>query len=79
MSGPGSSPPADASSPGASGQVPLVLMVSIRQKICEALETDQVTVTDINGDAQHVSIDVVSKLFEGQSMMKRQRMVYKVS
>ena len=34
--------------------------------------------TDAYGNGQHVSIDVVSNQFEGQSSMKRQRMVYKV-
>ncbi len=44
----------------------------------EELEADQVAVTDVYGDGRHVSIDVVSKLFEGQPSVKRQRMVYKV-
>lgn len=44
----------------------------------EALETDQVSISDTYGDGRHVSIDVVSPLFEGQSSVKRQRMVYKV-
>lgn len=56
-----------------------MLMESMRQKIGEALETDQVTVTDAYGDGRHVSIDVVSKLFDGKGAVARQRMVYKVS
>ena len=44
----------------------------------EALETSQVQVSDAYGDGRHVSIDVVSTLFEGKSSMARQRMVYKV-
>lgn len=35
-------------------------------------------ISDTYGDGRHVSIDVVSPLFEGQSSVKRQRMVYKV-
>ncbi|CAL5219148.1 g926 [Coccomyxa viridis] len=53
------------------------LMQSMQEKIQEALEADKVQVTDTYGDGRHVSIDVTSKLFEGQSSMKRQRMVYK--
>ncbi len=52
-------------------------MASMKAKITEALEADKVDVVDVSGDGRHVSIDVVSKLFEGQSSMKRQRMVYK--
>lgn len=37
------------------------------------------SVTDTYGDGRHVSIDVVSNIFEGQSSVKRQRMVYKVT
>ena len=33
----------------------------------------------VAGDGRHVSIDVVSEVFEGESSVKRQRMVYKVS
>jgi stress-induced morphogen len=56
-----------------------VLMATMRQKIGEALETDRVSVVDAYGDAQHVSIDVVSSLFEGKGAVARQRLVYKVS
>ena len=49
-----------------------------QEKIRTALEAEHVDVTDAYGNGQHVSIDVVSDLFEGQSSMKRQRMVYKV-
>lgn len=52
-------------------------MDSMKGKIMEALETDQVSISDTYGDGRHVSIDVVSPLFEGQSSVKRQRMVYK--
>ena len=47
-------------------------------KIKQELEADSVSVTDTYGDGRHVSIDVVSNIFEGQSSVKRQRMVYKV-
>lgn len=66
------------SSGGIAGQVTVELMNSMRTKICEALETDICTVTDVYGDGRHVSIDVVSKLFVDQNSMKRQRMVFKV-
>ena len=42
------------------------------------LKAKQVAVNDVYGDGRHVSIEVVSDLFEGESQMKRQRMVYKV-
>jgi stress-induced morphogen len=48
-------------------------------KIKDALETQQVEISDTYGDGRHVSIDVVSPLFEGLSSVKRQRMVYKAS
>jgi len=35
-------------------------------------------VKDVYGDGRHVSIEVISDMFEGESQMKRQRMVYKV-
>jgi stress-induced morphogen len=43
----------------------------------QALETDQVTVQDVNGDGRHVEIDVTSALFEGKTPVQRQRLVYK--
>jgi stress-induced morphogen len=46
-------------------------------KISEALETENVVVVDASGDGRHVSIDVVSKVFEGKSSVKRQQLVYK--
>ncbi|EIE25631.1 hypothetical protein COCSUDRAFT_83638, partial [Coccomyxa subellipsoidea C-169] len=50
---------------------------NMRSKIAEALEADSVEITDTYGDGRHVSIDVVSNKFEGQSSMNRSRMVYK--
>ena len=47
-------------------------------KIQLELGADSVSVKDTYGDGKHVSIEVVSNIFEGQSSMKRQRMVYKV-
>ena len=47
-------------------------------KIQLGLEAESVSVTDTYGDGRHVSIAVVSNVFEGQSSVKRQRMVYKV-
>lgn len=50
-----------------------------KQKIVKALETDQVKVTgafdDPNGS--HISIEVVSPLFEGKRPVQRQQLVYK--
>nr|GMC60668.1 protein BOLA4, chloroplastic/mitochondrial [Ipomoea batatas] len=46
-------------------------------KIKEQLNAESVTVNDLYGDGRHVSIDVVSSAFEGQSAVNRQRMVYK--
>ncbi len=43
----------------------------MREKITEALAADKVDITDTYGDGRHVSIDVVSKAFEGESSMKR--------
>ncbi|EFJ43764.1 bola-like protein [Volvox carteri f. nagariensis] len=76
VSGPGS-PSVASSSGGVAGQVTAELMNSMRGKICEALETDTCTVTDVYGDGRHVSIEVVSKLFADKNSMQRQRMVYK--
>lgn len=60
------------------GQVSSALMASMQQKITEALEASYVQVKDVYGDGRHVSIDVVSKQFEGKSSVHRQRLVYKV-
>jgi len=49
----------------------------MRQKIGEALETDQVSIQDVYGDGRHVSIDVISSAFEGKNSVARQRLVYK--
>ncbi|KAK2453825.1 protein BOLA1, chloroplastic [Trifolium repens] len=46
-------------------------------KIKEQLNAESVSVKDAYGDGRHVSIDVVSTAFEGQSAVNRQRMVYK--
>ncbi|GFY83974.1 BolA-like family protein [Actinidia rufa] len=45
--------------------------------IKEHLNADSVLVKDAYGDGRHVSIDVISSAFEGQSVVSRQRMVYK--
>ena len=58
--------------------VTIELMSSMKAKIGEALETTQVYISDAYGDGRHVSIDVVSTMFEGKNSMSRQRMVYKV-
>ncbi len=53
-------------------------MASMRSKISQALETENVSVVDTSGDGRHVAIDVVSPAFEGLNAVKRQRLVYKV-
>ncbi|KAK7393762.1 hypothetical protein VNO78_22326 [Psophocarpus tetragonolobus] len=60
------------------GSVDLPLIQSMHNKIKEQLNAQSVTVKDAYGDGRHVSIDVVSTAFEGQSAVNRQRMVYKV-
>jgi len=47
------------------------------QKIREELKADKVDIVDMSGDARHVSINVVSSLFEGKNAINRQRLVYK--
>ena len=53
------------------------LVSQMRAKISEGLETDRVEVRDESGNARHVSIKVVSEMFEGKSSVNRQRLVYK--
>ncbi|XVF06795.1 hypothetical protein REPUB_Repub06bG0081300 [Reevesia pubescens] len=53
------------------------LMQSMEKKIKEHLNAESVIVKDASGDGRHVCIDVVSSAFEGQSVVNRQRMVYK--
>ena len=60
------------------GQISSELMQQMKDSITSSLEADRVDVNDIYGDGRHVSIEVVSKLFEGQTSVKRQRLVYKV-
>ncbi|XP_016474119.1 protein BOLA4, chloroplastic/mitochondrial-like [Nicotiana tabacum] len=59
------------------GSIDSPLMESMQKKIKEQLNADTVVVKDAYGDGRHVSIDVVSSAFEGQSAVNRQRMVYK--
>ncbi|KAK3279867.1 hypothetical protein CYMTET_12267 [Cymbomonas tetramitiformis] len=73
VSGPGETSPES----GSAGQVTAPLIKSMQTKIQEALEAESVEVCDVNGDQQHVSIDVVSTMFEGKNRVQRQRMVYK--
>ncbi|KAI5670031.1 hypothetical protein M9H77_19884 [Catharanthus roseus] len=60
-----------------SSSVDSILIKSMEKKIKEQLDADSVTVKDAYGDGRHVSIDVISSAFEGQSALNRQRMVYK--
>ncbi|XP_050374288.1 LOW QUALITY PROTEIN: protein BOLA4, chloroplastic/mitochondrial [Argentina anserina] len=59
------------------GSIGSPLMQSMENKIKEQLNAESVIVKDANGDGRHVSIDIVSSSFEGQSAVNRQRMVYK--
>ncbi|XP_027366558.1 protein BOLA4, chloroplastic/mitochondrial [Abrus precatorius] len=59
------------------GSIDSPLIQSMQKKIKEQLNAESVTVKDAYGDGRHVSIDVVSVAFEGQSAVNRQRMVYK--
>ncbi|CAA0833968.1 Protein BOLA4- chloroplastic/mitochondrial [Striga hermonthica] len=65
----------DSDNPSASFESPL--MQSMEHKIKEHLNAESVIVKDAYGDGRHVSIEVVSSAFEGQSAVNRQRMVYK--
>lgn len=60
-----------------SGSIDSPLMQSMENKIKEHLNAELVSVKDAYGDGRHVSIDVISSAFEGQSAVNRQRMVYK--
>eukprot|EP00898_Chlorokybus_atmophyticus_P006270 jgi/Chlat1/6644/Chrsp49S06122 len=53
-------------------------IANMREKISSELEATHVSVQDAYGDQRHVSIDVVSPLFEGKTRVARQRMVYQV-
>lgn len=64
----------DVSGPGS---IESGLMVSMKEKLKEQLNTNEVVVKDAYGDGRHVSIEVVSSEFEGKSSVNRQRMVYK--
>ncbi|XVE81527.1 hypothetical protein DITRI_Ditri15bG0071700 [Diplodiscus trichospermus] len=59
------------------GSIDSPLMQSMEKKIKEHLNAELVIVKDASGDGRHVCIDVVSSAFEGQSVVNRQRMVYK--
>jgi stress-induced morphogen len=54
------------------------LMQSMKEKIRDALSAELVEVTDTYGDGRHVSIDVVAKVFEGESTMKRYGIWYMI-
>ncbi|KAI9115296.1 hypothetical protein K1719_013615 [Acacia pycnantha] len=59
------------------GSIDSPLMQSMEKKIKDHLNAESVSVKDAYGDGRHVSIEVVSSAFEGQSAVNRQRMVYK--
>ncbi|KMZ72018.1 hypothetical protein ZOSMA_170G00390 [Zostera marina] len=60
-----------------SGSIDSPMMQSMETKIKDELNANLVTVKDAYGDGRHVSIYVESSVFEGQSAVNRQRMVYK--
>ncbi|KAL6494121.1 hypothetical protein OROGR_032030 [Orobanche gracilis] len=62
---------------GNTASVESPLIESMEKKIKEHLSAESVVVKDAYGDGRHVSIEVVSSAFEGQSAVNRQRMVYK--
>eukprot|EP00897_Mesotaenium_endlicherianum_P008950 jgi/Mesen1/8083/ME000434S07328 len=64
----------EVSGPGA---VNSPLMQDMHEKIKQQLEAESVEIKDAYGDGRHVSITVVSPLFEGKRSLDRQRMVYK--
>ncbi|GAQ81481.1 hypothetical protein KFL_000810225 [Klebsormidium nitens] len=68
---------ASSSDVGDGGQLTSTMINDMKEKIGQELEAVSVVVQDISGDGRHVSIDVVSPVFEGKSSMNRQRMVYK--
>ncbi len=72
VSGPqGASPTGNSTAGEAAPQISAEIVENMRSKIAEALEADSVEITDTYGDGRHVSIDVVSNKFEGQSSMNR--------
>jgi len=54
---------------------PVILLM--KEKIKTALDAQSVEIIDVNGDQQHVSIEVVADFFEGKNSVQRQRAVYK--
>lgn len=48
------------------GQMSSELINSMRSKIQEALSAESVEVVDVEGDGQHVTINVISSTFEGE-------------
>ena len=64
-------------SSAADNNITTELIESMKTNIKEALEAENVEVSDLSGNAKHVAIKVVSELFEGKSVVNRQRMVYK--
>ncbi len=72
VSGPqGSTPALSSQEAGVSPQISAEIVETMSKKIAEALEAHSVEITDTYGDGRHVSIDVVSDKFEGQSSMNR--------
>ena len=49
---------------------------TIRQYIRQALPDAEVSVTDLTGTADHLSVRVVSDIFKGKNLLDRHRMIY---
>lgn len=64
----------------ASPEAPDTVMESVKRKLSDALSPDRLNVVPTYGDpnGSHVSIEVVSKAFEGLNVVKRHQAVYKV-
>jgi acid stress-induced BolA-like protein IbaG/YrbA len=67
-------PPSWAAAASGTGSLTEQMQDKIREGLGGA---DEVEVIDVSGDARHVSIRVVSKVFEGKNAINRQRLVYK--
>jgi stress-induced morphogen len=49
---------------------------TVRQYIRQALPDAEVSVTDLTGTADHLSVRVVSDSFKGKTLLDRHRMIY---
>ena len=68
-----------SSNDGTSDEEGTTVVMTCREKIMAALETEDVVVTGAYDDpnGSHISIQVTSELFEGKRPVQRQQLVYK--